>query len=245
LLELTAPAWPTKKPGMTRADGGDRLLDLVDLRLRPVEVALHLPRDHHGAAILRDLIAVRGIERGLEVLRLGVSLDRADDVRDRCAERRIADRARRALHEHDLGQRARLREPFLQNLVGPVRLAAVDVFGLDLLRADLTADDDGSDDEGEPAEDGSLPVTRAPAAHAGCDVVRVLQGGHGSPSRWWSSYVPRSQRACSGEMKPPGVPGCGYLPALERLAAQEGEHREHAPVVFGRLREVAASRRCS
>jgi hypothetical protein len=52
-----------------------------------------------------------------------------------------------------------------------VRLADAGVVVVELLRADLHADGERGEDEGEPAEDGGLPVARAPPAHPGGDVV--------------------------------------------------------------------------
>ncbi len=69
---------------------------------------------------------------------------------------------------------------------GAIVASVVAGMGLTLLLATLgaaagieAADDDGGDDEREPPEDRDLPVARAPAAHAGGEVVGTLQGGHG------------------------------------------------------------------
>src|SRR5207249_2912357 len=76
----------------------------------------------------------------------------------------------------------------LEDLVGLVGLARVRVLLADVLRADHLADRDRGDHEREPAEDGGLPVARAPAAHPGREVVRALQGGHSrTPS---AGFVP-------------------------------------------------------
>ena len=117
-----------------------------------------------------------GIERRAHVLDPGVARDRALDVLDRRAESRILDRLARALNEHELGLRIDLGESVLEDLVGLVRLADIRILGLDVLGSDEVADEECGNDEREPAEDRGLPVARAPAAHAGRDVVRALQG---------------------------------------------------------------------
>jgi hypothetical protein len=65
---------------MGRWSASDRRLDGVDLRRCVVVLALHVPCDHDGVAIGRDQIAVAGGEGVLEVLDLGIALDRADDL---------------------------------------------------------------------------------------------------------------------------------------------------------------------
>ncbi len=157
--------------GVAVADFGDGRLDCVDLRFRGVVLAFHVPGHDDRAPVLRDLIAVLRIERGLEVLDRWISLDRAEDVVDRRPERWIGDGRARALHEHELRLRIRLGKAFLQDLVGFVRLADVCVLHVDVLRPDLHADRKRRDDEREPAKDRGLPVARAPAAHAGREVV--------------------------------------------------------------------------
>ena len=161
---------------MPVADVSDRRLDRVDLRLRLVVLSLHIPRDDHGAAVLGDLVAVAGVQRGFQVLDRRIRLDRPDDVVHRRTELRVIDRLGRALNEHELGLRVDLRECLFQDLVGLVRLADAGVLGAEGLRSDLHADEDCKDDEREPAEDRGLPVARAPAAHAGRDVVGTLEG---------------------------------------------------------------------
>jgi hypothetical protein len=153
----------------------NRRLDRVDLLRRVVVLALHVERDHRGAAVIRHEIRVRRIERALEVLDVGVVLDRVHDVVDRRAEGGRVHRQLRALHEHEFRLRIRLREALLEDQVGPVRLAGAVVLVLEVLRSYFGAEHERGDDEHEPAEDGGLPVARAPATHAGRDVVRALE----------------------------------------------------------------------
>ena len=155
------------------ADGGH---DSVDLRLRVVVRALHVPDDHGRAAILGDLIGMRGVERRAHVLDRRIAGDRVLDVFDRRTEGGILDRLARALNEHELCLGIHLGERLLEDLVGLVCLADVRVRSVDVLRSDEVADHDCGDNECEPAEDCCLPVARAPATHAGRDVVRALQG---------------------------------------------------------------------
>jgi hypothetical protein len=156
---------------MARGADGDAGLDRVDLRLRLICRALHVPRDDDRAAVLRDLVLVTGGQRRLEVLRGCVALDGVHDVVHGCAERGIRDRSRRALHDDELGLRARLRKALLEDLVGLLRLADIGVLDLQLLRADLHAEKQRKDNETEPTEDRCLPMARAPATHAGRDVL--------------------------------------------------------------------------
>jgi hypothetical protein len=80
------------------------------------------------------------------------------------------------LHEHPFGLLVGLVEAGgLDQLVGALGLADVEVGVLELLGADHAADHDGGDDERKPAEDRGLPVVRTPAAHPGCEVVRSLE----------------------------------------------------------------------
>jgi len=82
------------------ADLDDRGLDPVDLLLRDVGLALHVPGHDGRAPVLRDLITVFRVEWRFEVLDRRVSLNGGGDVVDRRSERGIVDGARRALHEH-------------------------------------------------------------------------------------------------------------------------------------------------
>jgi hypothetical protein len=154
----------------------NRGLDRVDLLRRIVVLALHVERDHRCAAVIRHLIAVTRGVRALEVLDVRVVLDRPDDVVDRRAERGSVHRQLRALYEHELRLRIRLREALLEDQVGLVRLAAAVVLVLQVLGRDLHAYGKCDHHEREPTEDCCLPVTRAPATHAGRDVVRALEG---------------------------------------------------------------------
>ena len=158
---------------MPVADLCDGRLDRVDLLFRGVGGAFHVPGHDRRAPVLRDLIAVLGVEWGLEVLDRRIPLDRSDDVVDRGPERRIVGGAGRALHEHELllGIRLGLGKALFQDLVGLVRLADVRVLHVDLFRPDLHTDRKRQSDERQPAEHCGLPVARAPAAHAGREVV--------------------------------------------------------------------------
>jgi hypothetical protein len=151
-------------------------LDRVDLLRSVVVLPLHVERDHRGAAVVRHEIRMSRIQGTLEVLDVRVVFDRCDDVVDRRAERRSVHGELRALHEHELRLRIRLGEALLEDHVGLVRLAAAVVLVLQVLGRDLHAHCECDHHEREPAENGGLPVTRAPAAHAGRDIVRALEG---------------------------------------------------------------------
>src|SRR3954454_2482715 len=186
--------------------------DRVDLRLGVVGGALHLPEDDSRMAVLRDLIGMAGLIGSAEVLDRAVGRDRAGDVVDRGAERRAVHRLRLALNEHDLGLRIGLSEAgLLQDVVGVMRLPDVCVLKLDRVHPVLAARHEGDDDEREPTEDRGLPVARTPAAHPGCQVVRVLQGGHVAPfGRSARVALPPSHQAPSRQMRRAREFGCGY-----------------------------------
>src|SRR5207247_2411115 len=116
-----------------------------------------------------------------------------------------------------------------------------DVVVLDVVRSYFGADHEGGDHEHKPAEDCDLPVACAPAAHAGRDVVRALQGGHG----WFCSFawltVSASQERLRAEMRLPGVFRGGSR-TLERAKAAGGAAAfEEGGVVFGTKRRMAAN----
>ena len=68
-----------------------------------------------GVAVGRDLVGVPGVERRAEVLDRRERLDGVDDVVDDCAERRVVDRERLALDQHDLGLRVGLEAGVAQD----------------------------------------------------------------------------------------------------------------------------------
>ena len=171
--------------GVGLRHGGGRLRERVDALGGEVVVALHVPLDDRRAAVRRDLVGAARVVRRAQVLDRRPRLHRRDDVVHDGAEGGRLRGESLALDEDDLRLRVGLEAGVPQDVVGAVRLADVGVVLVDLLRADRLPDHQGGGHEGEPAEDRGLPVARAPAAHAGRDVVRALQGGHGSfaPSR--------------------------------------------------------------
>src|SRR5205814_3724817 len=112
------------------------------------------------------------------------------DVLDRGVEGRRA-RSNGAALNQDALIRGQL-EPGIQNPVHAARLAGTGRVRIDLLRADLAANGERDRHEREPTEGGGLPVVRAPAAHAGCQVAAaaVLGAEHGdSPLSWATPAV--------------------------------------------------------
>ena len=161
-------------PGCGLVDGG---LDLLDVEDGLVVGALRAELHHRRVAVGRDLIGVTSLERRVELADLRHRVERLGDVLDRGLERRIGRLQGLGLDQDDLALLVGgLREAGLDDLGRGAGLADGEVVVLEVLRADRAADDDGRDDEREPAEDRGLPVVRTPAAHAGCEVVAVLQG---------------------------------------------------------------------
>ena len=154
-------------------DAGD---DRVDVRDCLVVVALRAELDHRRVAVVRDQVAVARVEGRVELPHLRVRVERLHDILDCGLERRIVGGKGFGLDQDDLGLLVgRLREAGLDDLVCGGGLADGEVVLLEVLGADLAADDDGGDYEREPAEDGCLPVVRAPPAHAGGEIVAALQ----------------------------------------------------------------------
>jgi hypothetical protein len=116
-------------------------------------------------------------ERRVDLAGLREAVERLGDSCDRRLEGRIGRLQVLGLDQDDLALLVvDLGEAGLDDLGCGAGLADGEVVVLEVLRADLAADDDGRDDECEPAEDCRLPVIRTPAAHAGCEIVAVLQG---------------------------------------------------------------------
>jgi hypothetical protein len=125
---------------------------------------------------------VRRIERRLHLLGFRERSDGPNCVVDRGPERRILHRQLLRLQEHHLALlvdalavRGDGEAGALDDLVGLARLADVCVVLVDGRGPELHAEEHGRDDEGQPAGDGGLPVTGAPAAHAGRQALRMLQ----------------------------------------------------------------------
>jgi hypothetical protein len=107
----------------------------------------------------------------LDLLQVG---DGVGDVVDRGAERRVVDRLRGALEQDGVADG--LPELVGEHRVDVARLARAGLVRVELLGADRVADHERGGDERDPAEDRRLLVARAPAAHAGRDVVRLAEG---------------------------------------------------------------------
>src|SRR5438874_10457435 len=116
-----------------------------------------------------------------------------------------------------------------------MRLAGIDVGVLDVLRTDLAADHEGGNGEHEPSEDSDLPVACTPAAHAGRDVVRALEGGHVFVSSFaWLTYRASHRRELLN-MRVAGVSRVWVPPARKGKAAGGAAAFEEGGVVFAEL----------
>ena len=163
------------EPRMSLRDLLRRRRHRVDVLLGLVGVAPHFPLDDRRVPVVADQGLVAAPVGRVEALDRRVRLDRTDDVADGGPKGRAVDRLPLALDQHELGLRSPLREGFLQDLIGSVRLSDAGVVLVDLLQADdLSTEAEENDDAGEPAEDGRFPVGRAPRAHPACDVHRPL-----------------------------------------------------------------------
>ena len=85
------------------------------------------------------------------------------------------------LDEHGLVDRV-VEAAVVDDLQRAAGVAGLGVGGVEGLGADDAAERDGDDDEREPPEDRGLAVGCAPAAHAGGEVLRLGEGGHGITS---------------------------------------------------------------
>jgi hypothetical protein len=142
-------------------------------------VTLQIELHERRASVRRDLRIPPRIERRAHVLDLWERANPLDHVRKSRSKRRVRNGRRLALNQHQLvrglfepGSRERgLRAPGL----------AADGVGICEKHGagDLT-ERKRDDDEGEPAEDGRLPVSGAPAPHTGGEVLRRVDAGHGS-----------------------------------------------------------------
>ena len=101
-----------------------------------------------------------------------------DDVGDDRLELGARGLERFALDEHGLVDRL-VEAAAVDDLQRAAGVAGLGVGGLEGLGADHAAERDGDEHEREPPEDRGLPVGGAPAAHAGCEVLGLGEGGHG------------------------------------------------------------------
>ena len=158
----------------------DALQDRPELVAGRVLLAFDLEFDQRRMPVLRDLSCTAGTERRLDVLN-GLQLrDPGHDVRNSGVEGGGADSQRAALDEHAL-VRGQL-EAIGQDPVHAPGLAGPGSVRIDVLDAYGVADLERNDDECEPAERGGLPVSRAPAAHAGSQVAVSAAVGAGHVS---------------------------------------------------------------
>ena len=177
LPELTAPASPTKKPGWrlpTPRWRPCRSGRSSSARRRACPACSHC--DERRAAVRRDLVAVAGVERRAEVR------DRRGRDRAPTTSRIVARKAGSSTRSFELwmtmnsvcgsGCEAGVLRIWSARWASPTFASCWSICFVPTRHADR----ERRDDEGEPPEDRGLPVARAPAAHAGRDVVRALQG---------------------------------------------------------------------
>jgi hypothetical protein len=175
---LASPNSPMKEARMRSLRVGDGLEDGADLVDRLVLVASDLELDERAMPVHRDLTCMAGIERRADVLNVRHLREARDDVLDRGPEGGIVRSKRAALDQDALA--GGLLEAGVEDPIHAARLAGPGRVRVDVLRPDHAAEGEGDDDEGEPAERGGLPVTGAPATHAGREVA--VRGAKHSPS---------------------------------------------------------------
>ncbi len=165
--------------GLDLVHGGD---DRVDVQDRLFVSAGRRVLKQRRMAVLGDQISLSGSKRRAQLAHLGEPGERLLDVLDDRLEGRILrgqglrlDEHHLALHLDVLAVLVEVEARVVDDPIGGAGLADVRVVLVDALGADLHAQEGSDDDEREPAEDGCLPVARAPATHPGREVLRVLE----------------------------------------------------------------------
>ena len=155
---------------------GDPVDDASDLVDRLDTVTADLELDERCVTVRSDLTRVVGSKWRANVLN-GLQLgDPRDDVVDRGSEGGILGSQRAALDQDVLA--GRVLEAVVQDPVHAAGLAGACCVRVDVLHADDVAEPECEKDEGEPAERSGLPVSGAPASHAGRVVLRLRKRGH-------------------------------------------------------------------
>ena len=173
LAALAPPNSPTKKPGWARCASATLLRIGSSLSIALLAVAADLELDERGMPALCDLAGVGRIERRADVLHGRHRRKAGHDVLDGRVEGGRACSERAALDQHALT--CGHLEPGIEDPVHAARLAGPRLRRVGLLRTDLAAHGEGDEHEPEPAEGGGLPVSGAPAAHAGREVRAALR----------------------------------------------------------------------
>ena len=173
LAALAPPNSPTKKPGWARCASATLLRIGSSLSI----AFLLSPRisNSTSAACLPCAIwpALAGSSGERMFCTAATVREAGHDVLDGRVEGGGACSKRAALDQHAL-TRGHL-EPGIEDPVHAARLAGARVGRIGLLRADLAAHREGDQHERKPAEGGGLPVSGAPAAHAGREVRAALR----------------------------------------------------------------------
>ncbi len=173
LFELTEPNCSIRRPGWAAATAATASLD-GSIRLAACSEFPVISKSTSADRPSCEIGAARGQRRGDLADVLGAP--QADDgVGDGGAEGGIANGARAALDQHVLvvGPQARA----VQGLLGTMRLAGELVRVPDLVLPDRVAEQERDDDEAQPAEDGGLTVSGAPAGGARGEVAVLVHGG--------------------------------------------------------------------
>jgi hypothetical protein len=171
-----------------------RVEDRVDAVLGGVLVALDVEVHERRALVARDLPAVRGPQRRLDVGDRREAAESLHDVLDARAERRVVDRqpGRLRLDEHLLA-RALVEAGVGQDAIGPTRLAGSQILVGQVLRPDGAADEHARDDERDPAPDRDPAVLGTPP----CRALGEIR------ARWHDALLPRAPRAAAGRWLDP------------------------------------------
>ena len=192
------------------SDGSIRVLGVL---------ARYVEGHERRAAVLGALPRVVPPVGAVHVPHVPGGLEPGHDVRHHAAELRVAGAgAVLALDEDALV--GVLGEVLRGDLVGTPGLADAEVGVVERPGSDRAADEHGGDHEGEPAEDRLLPVVRAPAARARCEVSR---GVHENENRATRARFPFGLPVSGGSViRTPAAPPAPRSPSAASRACSAG-----------------------
>jgi hypothetical protein len=159
--------------GMARLSSLDRRRNGPDLVGRIVRISGDLCVDERGVPVQGHEVHAFFVEGRRDLAHVRLSVEAVHDVGDHGLELGRARVERRGLDHHALDRRS--LELVGQNLVHPAGFTDACLGRVELLRADdHRPDDECQQHEGEPAPDSGFSVSRAPVAHAGREISRLV-----------------------------------------------------------------------